>query len=342
MRRRKRPYWEKWTDEELLEVRICDLELDLDETWLAERRDALYASLERHGFRFRPHMWLSNDWFTPDGVPGFAIPFYIAHPRLAQLEKSRVKLVEGATRDECLAIMRHETGHALMNAYRIHWRRNWQKRFGKSTQKYPKYYRPNPASRQYVQHLRMFYAQSHPTEDFAETFAVWLQSARGAWRKRYEGWPALKKLEMVDELMAELMTKRPPVRSKAKVDPVENLRVTLREFWDEREKASLIRYPAVYDGDLLKIFSNDPAHRHHTLASTFLRENRAEIRRLVAHCTGEFNYILEQVLDEMIGRSRELKLRAVGRANRLRIEFAIVLTANTLHFHYSRRNWIEL
>jgi hypothetical protein len=66
----------------------------------------------------------------------------------------------------------------------------------------PLYYRPNPASR-LVQHLRLWYAQSHPDEDFAETFAVWL-TPRSNWRKRYEGWPALKKLQYVDELMAEI------------------------------------------------------------------------------------------------------------------------------------------
>lgn len=342
MPRHKRPYWVRWSDDDLLDLRICDLDLDIEGTWLEERRDALYEDLEKRGFKFRPHVWLSDDWFTPDGVPGFAIPFFIAHPRLTQIERSRLGQVEGGTREECLKILRHETGHALMNAYRIHWRRDWQAHFGKSTQKYPKYYRPNPASRQFVQHLRLYYAQSHPTEDFAETFAVWLHSPRNTWRRRYQGWPALKKLELVDELMTELMKKRPPVRSKAKIDPLKRLKTTLREYWDERQKGSMRGYPTVYDRDLLKLFSDDPADRHRRLASTFLRENRAEIRKLVARWTGEYDYTLEQVLKEMIQRARELKLRAVGSANRLRIEFAIVLTVNTLHFHYSRRNWIEL
>jgi hypothetical protein len=342
MPRRKRPFWANWTDDQLLELRICDLDLDFESSWLAERRDALYTDLERRGFKFRPHMWLSNEWFTPDGVPGFAIPFYLAHPRLIQLERSRMLEVEGGTREDCLKIMRHETGHALMNAYRIHWRRNWQRRFGKASQKYPKYYRPNPASRHYVQHLRLYYAQSHPTEDFAETFAVWLQSPKSVWMKRYEGWPALRKLEMVDELMNELMSRTPPVRSKRRIDTLLRARTTLREFYDERREAEVRTFPSIYDRDLRKLFSDDPAHNHRKLASTFLRENRAEIRRLVARWTGEYEYTLEQVLQDMIGRTRELRLRAVGSAARLKIEFAIVLTANTLHFHYSRRNWFAL
>ncbi len=342
MPRRKRAFWEKWTDDELLDLRICDLDLAIEGTWLEERREALYADLEKRGFKFRPHMWLSNEWFTPDGSPGFAIPFYVAHPRLIQLEKNKMFEVEGGTRDDCLRVMRHESGHAIMNAYRLNLRRSFQSHFGKASKKYPKHYRPNPASRHYVQHLRLYYAQSHPAEDFAETFAVWLQAAKGTWTKRYEGWPALKKLELVDELMAELKGAKVLVRSKAKIDPYTQYKITLREFYDERKDGVLRSYPSIYDRDLRKLFSSDPAHSHHKLASTFLRENRAEIRRLVSRWTGEYEYTLEQVLQDMIGRTRELKLRAVGGAARLKIEFAIVLTANTLHFHYSRRNWFAL
>ena len=41
------------------------------------------------------------------------------------------------------------------------------------------------------------YAQKHPDEDWAETFAVWLEG--GPWRRRYRDWQvALAKLEYVD------------------------------------------------------------------------------------------------------------------------------------------------
>ena len=106
----------------------------------------------------------------------------------------------GRTWSECMAILRHEAGHAVQHAYQLQRRRRWQQLFGPSSKHYPLYYRPNPASRRYVQHLRRWYAQSHPDEDFAETFAVWLRP-RSNWRTRYAGWPALKKLEYVDELM---------------------------------------------------------------------------------------------------------------------------------------------
>ena len=114
--------------------------------------------------------------------------------------------------------MRHEAGHVMAHAYQLHRRRRWQQLFGPSSKRYPRYYRPNPASRHHVQHLRMWYAQSHPDEDFAETFAVWLRP-RSHWRSRYAGWPALKKLEYVDELMRDIAGKRPTLTRREKVDP---------------------------------------------------------------------------------------------------------------------------
>ena len=111
--------------------------------------------------------------------------------------------MEGGNGRDCMRILRHEAGHVVQHAYRLQRRRRWQQLFGPSSTRYPNYYRPNPASSDFVQHLRLWYAQSHPDEDFAETFAVWLRP-RSDWRKRYAGWPALRKLEYVDELMAEI------------------------------------------------------------------------------------------------------------------------------------------
>ena len=72
----------------------------------------LYAELEARRLIFRPHFWLSNEWFTPDGVPGIAVPFYLAHPRLAKLEMDQMLEVEGGTSEWCMRILRHEAGHA--------------------------------------------------------------------------------------------------------------------------------------------------------------------------------------------------------------------------------------
>ena len=240
-----------------------------------------------------------------------------------------------------MKILRHECGHAIQHSYALHRRRRWQELFGKSSQKYPDYYRPNPASRRYVQHLRLYYAQSHPDEDFAETFAVWFQP-RAVWRKRYAGWPALKKLEYVDELMEELKTQSPLVHSRTQVEPLRAIKQTLREYYAEKQSIYQSSYPDVYDRDLMRLFSRDPKHQQYELASKFLRRNRSEIRRLVSRWTGEYQFTLEQVLKEMIGRCGELKLRAVGSERKLCMDFAVLLTVKTMHFLYSRKNWIAL
>ena len=142
-----------------------------------------------------------------------------------KLEKKMMLDAEGGTWSECMAILRHEAGHTIQHAYQLQRRRRWQELFGPSSKRYPRYYRPNPASRRYVQHLRLWYAQSHPDEDFAETFAVWLRP-RSNWRTRYAGWPALKKLEYVDELMDEIAGKRPLVTERERVDPLHELSQT--------------------------------------------------------------------------------------------------------------------
>lgn len=344
--RRKRQAIRRFTgarmsNEKLLNMRFRELHLRWEGTWVEDCVRELYADLERRGIRFRPHFWLSNDWFSPDGVPGIAIPFYLAHTRLMRLERSQMLEVEGASREEFMKILRHECGHAFQHAYQLQRRHAWQKFFGKSSRKYPDFYRPNPASRRFVQHLQWYYAQAHPDEDFAETFAVWFQP-RAVWRKRYEGWPALKKLEYVDKLVEEVRDTPPPVRTRKQVDPLRKLRKTLREHYEDKKKLYQLGFPAAYDRDLRGLFSDDARHRGHSFASKFLRHNRAEIRNMVSRWTGEYQFTVDQVLEDMIGRCRELKLRAVGSERKIRMDFAVLLTVKTMQFLYNRRNWVAL
>ena len=109
----REPRWAKHSDDRLLDMRICDLGLDFNETPLVEMRDQLYSELKQRNLRIRPHCWLSDDWFSPDGIPGIAIPFYMAHPRLMRLERKQMLEVEGGTKEWCLRILRHEAGHAI-------------------------------------------------------------------------------------------------------------------------------------------------------------------------------------------------------------------------------------
>ncbi len=335
--------WAKLRDEQLLQLRFKDLGLTLKGTWLEDRLDRLHEELDRRKLRIRPYAWIGEEWFSPTDTTGFAIPFYLAHPRLERLERRQILDVEGSTIRGCQRILRHEAGHVVQNAYRLQRRRHWQRLFGRSSQRYPRYYRPDPGSKSYVQHLPLWYAQSHPDEDFAETFAVWLRP-RSDWRKRYAGWPALAKLHYVDELMHEIADRRPLTTRRRFVDPVSQLTTTLAEHYRRKQALYAIRSPSVYDRDLRRIFSDDPRHRTAPTAAGFLRRNRAAIRQRVARWTQEHQLTLDSILDDMIDRCRELKLRAVGSERQLRADFTILFTAIAVHALYgpARRRWFAL
>src|SRR5262245_34193913 len=340
---RRRFAWASLPDEELLNLRLKDLKVTVEGTWLEDCLGRLHEELEERGIRVRPHAWISSEWFSPEGTPGIAIPFYLAHPRLMRLEKKMIIDVEGGTWSECMSILRHEAGHVVQHTYQLHRRRRWQQLFGPSSKRYPRYYRPNPASKQFVQHLRLWYAQSHPDEDFAETFAVWLRP-RSNWRKRYAGWPALKKLEYVDELMAEIATERPLEMNRDRIDTLSELTQKLADHYRQKQALYAVDTPTTYDRDLRRLFSADPKHRGSQAASLFIWRNRAAIRQLVAKWTGEYQLTLDALLDDMMARCRELNLRAVGSERKLMMEFTVLLTAKTTHalFGPSRRKWIAL
>jgi hypothetical protein len=327
--------WETWPRERLLDLPIRELGVRLEGTWVVSVIDALYAELGQRGIALRPHCYLSDEWFSPTNVPAIGIPFYLVHPRLMQLERSMMLEAEGASHRECLRILRHEAGHAIQHAYRVHRRRRWQEVFGKSSTPYPESYRPNPASRNYVQHLRAFYAQAHPDEDFAETFAVWLQP-RARWQRRYEGWPALAKLEYVDELMEELKGKRAPVRTRKRVAPISQIATTLREHYVAKRAFYTVEYPSRYDRDLLRVFSDSPRHAGRELASRFIRRHLPEIRRMVTRWTGEHAFTIDHLLRDMIGRCRALRLRVSGSQRDVLTDFAGMVAVRSVHFLYSR------
>jgi len=320
------------SDERLLDLRFKDLPITLDRTPVLKRVKRLYHELEQRGFEhFQPHVWLSTEWFTPDGVPGIAVPFYLAHPRLTQLEQHQMYQAEGAAEDACLRILRHEAGHAIDNAYRLHRRKGYREHFGRFGQKYPAYYQPRPYSKKYVYNLRGWYAQAHPAEDFAETFAVWLKP-RSRWRQEYKGWPALKKLEYVHELMEEIADQKPPVRTTRQVEPVHRLTTTLREHYRERRLHYGDEWPDFYDNELRRLFSDSRNYKHRETAAAFLRSNRAAIRDTVARWTGVHPYTIEQVLLDMIDRCKELKLRLCVPVGRARTEVMIMITVQTMHY----------
>ncbi len=339
--RKKEPEWASLTDEELLDWRVCDLGVQIEGTPVEERIERLVEELESRDIFFRPHCWLSDEWFSPDGVPGIAIPFYLAHPRLARLELKQMLEVEGGSDEWCMKILRHEAGHAIDTAYGLHRRRRWRDVFGKYSDPYPDSYKPRPYSKSFVLHLEPSYAQSHPAEDFAETFAVWVKPY-SRWRSQYQDWPAIKKLEFVDELMANIGQEKPKITTRRREEPVRRIRKTLREHYAAKRARHGYDCPNYYDGDLRRLFSDDPKHKNRPTAASFLRRHRAQLRKVVSRGTGEYQYTIDSVLSEMIERCRELKLRMNTNENDTRRDVMVMLTVQTVNYLHAGHHKVAM
>ena len=334
--------WVHWPDEKLLDLRINQLDVSIEGSALQDRLAALQAELDARGLSsFRPHFWLSAEWFSPDGIPGVAIPFYLSHPRLERLERAQMLEVEGGTPEWCMKILRHEAGHAIDNAYKLRQRRRRQQLFGPSYMQYPNYYTPKPYSKSFVLHLDSWYAQSHPDEDFAETFAVWL-NPNSDWRTRYVDWPALKKLEYMDALMTELAGKPMTVNSRRRVEPIQNLRKTLRAHYARKRRHYGVEHPHFYDRDLRRLFSDAPEYALNIKAARFIARVRKDVRRMVSEWTGEYQYTIDQVLESMLKRCTELNLRLMRSEESTKSDFLVMLTVQTMNYLHSGRHRVAL
>ena len=332
----RRPVHETWPeldDDALLDVRMDDLPLKIEGT-LAQRTEQLSGELRERGLEFPLHFYLSDEWFTPDGGTAIAIPFYLAHPRLEELEETQMLEVEGGEYEWCMRILRHEAGHAIDNAYRLRRRARRREVFGPPSKPYPDFYTPKPYSKSFVLHLDAWYAQSHPDEDFAETFAVWLTPS-SEWRQRYAGWKALPKLEYMDTLMGSLRGQPAPVDHHQEVDALSTLRGTLRQHYRNKRRHYGVDYPNFYDRDLRRLFSDAPEFASHVTAAQFISRIRRQVRRVVAGWTGIYQYTIDQVLEEMIARCRELKLRLAVPEEQARQEFTVLLTVQAMNYLHS-------
>jgi Putative zinc-binding metallo-peptidase len=211
---------------------IKDLALAIDDTRLAPVIDEFRAELARMGLtKIAPNFYLSTEWGVGFGTVAIGIPFYLARPELTELHGEQVGHIEGFDQADILRYLRHEMGHVVNYAYKLYDDEAWVKLFGSITQPYREEYRPQPFSRRFVRHLPGWYAQKHPDEDWAETFAVWMTPGRD-WRTDYANLPtALAKLEYCDQKVRAVTAREPLVTSVEHDDDVSGMFVTLEDFY---------------------------------------------------------------------------------------------------------------
>ena len=326
------------TEEELLERRVSDLYLKIEGTWLEECVVELYAELESKGLCFRPECYLADEWLAPDKEPVIGIPFFLADPVLMKIERKMMYEVEGGTRAWCMKLLRHEAGHAVNYAYRLYRQKRWRELFGYFSQEYGDTYRFRPYSKNYVRHLEKHYAQYHPDEDFAETFAVWL-SPGADWREGYKTWrKALVKLEYIDELMGRIGSKMPVVAKGKKHWQLSTLHIKLGNYYRKKRDLSREELPDFHDRYLKIIFSEvEEGKKNKYPANVFIRKYRGQILDSVAGCTGERKYIIKDILKSMIKRSRECDLCASREEQALVIKMTAYVTALVMNYLHTGR-----
>ena len=299
-----------WDEEraEVLAKRISELPLKIEGTTLEGKINQLYQELEIKGLVFRPSCYLSDEWGCPDGIPIIGIPFYLADMKLARIEEEFSENLE--KEEELILYLRHEAGHAFNYAYQLYHTEEWHQVFGPFSRPYIEDYKPNPLSKKYVKHMQGWYAQKHPDEDFAETFAVWLTPGID-WRKQYDGWGALKKLEYIDRIAKEVGSQQPIVGDLEQDRPVSELKLTITEFYDQASKKEYPKIVAslgpMLDGDLKEIFElrKDDSFKE---AADFIMTNRHTIRNLVYYWTGVSIQLLRTLIQFLAERAKAAEI----------------------------------
>ena len=319
---------------------ISEMGLKIEGSDLEKLISRLHGELERKGIRFKPKFYLTDTWGCPDRVPAIGVPFYYSNPVLSQIEDR----MNGDVEDEhqLMMTLRHEAGHAVNYAYRLYESAQWQDTFGRFDEPYHDYFRPNPQSREFVKHLYQqvgsyagrIYAQKHPDEDFAETFAVWV-SPRSNWRIKYRNWSALQKLKYVDRLMKEIGPKKPLVTDGDLIHPVESLNLTLLEYYNKSEERYRQKAQGYVDDVLREIFSTNGKGEKRIPAAGFIQKNRHHLVEMISHWTGEKSSEVTALMDKLSDRAKDLGLNlSPRRQSRKLIEFTALATTLVMNYTY--------
>ncbi len=293
--------------QEFLSKPIRELGLRLDGSPLERFVQQLYRELEKKGItKFRPACYLSDEWGCPSGEPVIGIPFYLADSHLARLEREMNDLEDSR---EIMMYMRHEAGHAFNYAYELFKTPEWRELFGSFRRPYRDTYRPIPFSRSYVRHIAGWYAQKHPDEDFAETFAVWMTPG-SRWRERYRGWRAMAKLKYVDRI-ARQVGEIDPIRQRGRTDiTVEEMEATVAEFYQRSGDEGAMIADLPLNTDLVDLFNASKRRRKGVRpAADLIREHRKALIDKVTYWTGVPRPLIKRLIESIQGKVAELDLR---------------------------------
>ena len=324
----------EWEHEraQLLGRRISELGLSIRGTRVEGLVSRLHEELARAGIAFRPPVYLSDEWGCPDGTPIIGVPFYLADERLEVIEGEHAGSVESD--DEAMRYLRHEAGHAINYAFRLHEHPGFAALFGDYGRPYREFYAANPLSRSHVRHILGWYAQKHPDEDFAETFAVWL-TPDVDWRTEYAGWGALTKLDWVDAVMREIGELVPvPPEITEDDTPVEAMEWTLAEHYDADEPLEL-HDGRQFDGDLRRIFAAPGVATQGVRADAFLRSHEGELVSRISYWAGIGPASVRSLIRTLEQRATALGLRVAGLEAATLIELTAFGTAVLLHWRYT-------
>lgn len=331
--------WEKLSDEQILQMRVRDLRLHIKGSSLEPLVCRLYEELDANGIAFHPPCYLADEWLCPDKVPIIGIPFFLAHPRLKRIERKMMFEVEGGTEKSFMKLIRHECGHALNYAFQLYRKTRWRELFGPFSAKYSDSYYCQPFSRRFVIHLKDNYAQAHPDEDFAETFAVWLTPA-SRWQEKYHGWPVVKKLKYIGRIMQKINSPQPPTAVPQRLPwSASHMTSTLAAYYERKRKALGSGFHGFYDDSLKELFKTRQSDTITLKASVILRLHRRQVVDNVARWTGHPKYHIHKLFARLITRCDALGLYARNDRNDEIIGATALLTAvasNT--FRIRRKN----
>jgi hypothetical protein len=325
--------------QEILSKPIREMGLKLEGSPLERYVQQLYRELDRKGLKkFRPQCYLSDEWGCPDQQPVIGIPFYLADPKLARLEREMNDLEDSR---QIMMYLRHEAGHAFNYAYQLFKTPEWRELFGPFRRPYRDLYRPVPFSRQFVRHIEGWYAQKHPDEDFAETFAVWM-TPRSRWRQRYVGWGAMKKLQYMERIGRQFGGVEPLVQQGITDITVDEMEVTVRDFYEKAVDQHLSPEELTLDTDLTDIFNVSRRRKTGVRpAIDFLRENRRTIVEKVTYWTGVQRPLLRKLMEAIEARCVELKLNVEISSERQHLtELVAYLTALAMNY-ISRGKFVQ-